>query len=72
MSQGKILLSSLNLKENVSKDEYVNYGELFEKDEDIHIGENGFKQYLEVVEYMEYLLGIDNIATITNETIQKL
>jgi len=54
-------------KKLLTKEEYKEYGELFEKEETEVIGYNGFKKYLNLIISMEKYLDINDLHKITNE-----
>jgi hemerythrin-like domain-containing protein len=53
-------------KNILSKKEYLEYGELFEKEEKEKFGENGFEKFLKIVNDIEKELKIYDLTFVTN------
>ncbi|AYV78310.1 MAG: hemerythrin [Edafosvirus sp.] len=56
-----------DFKNLLSKKDYMELGEIFEKEEERVIGKNGYEKYLDIVVLLEKKLGIHDLSIITHE-----
>jgi hypothetical protein len=60
------------IKKVLSKEEYEKLGDTMEKEEDLKLGNGGFKYVLKSVKFIEKELGIFELEDITKEILKKI